>query len=87
VLFSNGTVQALSEDHKPQLEAEKRRIISSGAFVSGNNRVNGVLACSRSLGDFMFKTNTLLGPEGWFICVLDLLEICLSAMYMSLFLN
>lgn len=44
----------LSYDHKPDDEAEERRIKDGGGFVS-NGRVEGDLAVSRGLGDFRFK--------------------------------
>jgi len=44
----------LSFDHKPDDEAEERRIRSAGGFVTGG-RVEGDLAVSRGLGDFRFK--------------------------------
>jgi len=45
---------ALSEDHKPDNYDEKRRIEAAGGFVE-DNRVNGSLNLSRSLGDFTYK--------------------------------
>jgi serine/threonine protein phosphatase PrpC len=47
----------LSEDHKPDNLGEKKRIVAAGGFVE-DNRVNGSLNLSRSLGDFEFKSNT-----------------------------
>ncbi len=47
---------ALSEDHKPENELEKKRIEAAGGTVS-ENRVNGNLNLSRSLGDFEYKQN------------------------------
>jgi protein phosphatase 2C family protein 2/3 len=52
----NGTVVALSEDHKPNNENEVKRIVAAGGWVQ-LNRVNGNLALSRALGDFIFKRN------------------------------
>ena len=46
----------LSLDHKPNNEIESRRIIAAGGWVQ-LNRVNGNLALSRALGDFIFKKN------------------------------
>ena len=50
-------VVALSEDHKPDNTAEKARIMAAGGFVE-ENRVNGSLNLSRSIGDFEYKSNT-----------------------------
>ena len=47
----------LSEDHKPDNELEKKRIMAAGGFVE-ENRVNGSLNLSRSIGDFEYKSNT-----------------------------
>jgi protein phosphatase 2C family protein 2/3 len=52
----------LSYDHKPILKNERDRIIAAGGWIEFN-RVNGYLALSRALGDFMFKTNKAKKPE------------------------
>ena len=52
----------LSEDHKPNNEKEKQRIINAKGFVE-DNRVNGVLNLSRSLGDYEYKLNAALKPD------------------------
>lgn len=57
-----GQVQQLSFDHKPGNESETRRIIAAGGWVEFN-RVNGNLALSRALGDFVFKKNEKKSPE------------------------
>ncbi|OWF39618.1 probable protein phosphatase 2C T23F11.1 [Mizuhopecten yessoensis] len=62
VVSIKGTVEQLSHDHKPGNESETKRIISAGGWVEFN-RVNGNLALSRALGDFVFKKNEKKGPE------------------------
>ncbi|XP_052277682.1 probable protein phosphatase 2C T23F11.1 isoform X1 [Dreissena polymorpha] len=57
-----GRVDVLSNDHKPGNEGETRRIIAAGGWVEFN-RVNGNLALSRALGDFIFKKNDKKKPE------------------------
>ncbi|KAG7174776.1 protein phosphatase 2C T23F11.1-like [Homarus americanus] len=57
-----GHVAELSNDHKPSLASEQRRITAAGGWVE-LNRVNGNLALSRALGDFVFKKNELKSPE------------------------
>ncbi|XP_002157385.3 probable protein phosphatase 2C T23F11.1 isoform X1 [Hydra vulgaris] len=57
-----GIAQELSHDHKPNDEEEAKRIIAAGGWVEFN-RVNGNLALSRAMGDFVFKRNSKLSPE------------------------
>ena len=62
VLAKNGIAINMSEDHKPDLELEKKRIEKAEGFVE-DNRVNGVLNLSRSLGDLDYKQNKKLKPD------------------------
>jgi serine/threonine protein phosphatase PrpC/uncharacterized membrane protein (DUF485 family) len=62
VMCRNGSVDALSTDHKPFLPAEQMRIERAGCYVL-NRRVNGMLALSRAIGDFMFKNNSQVSWE------------------------
>ncbi|XP_041970031.1 probable protein phosphatase 2C T23F11.1 isoform X1 [Aricia agestis] len=57
-----GEVEVLSYDHKPNNEEELRRITAGGGWVQ-LNRVNGNLALSRALGDYIFKRNVKLSPR------------------------
>ncbi|KAK2720804.1 probable protein phosphatase 2C T23F11.1 [Artemia franciscana] len=58
----NGKALPLSEDHKPYIEREKRRIENAGGWVDFD-RVNGNLALSRALGDFSMKAKKDLPPQ------------------------
>lgn len=42
----------LSRDHKPDLEAEKERILKAGGFIHAG-RVNGSLNLARAIGTFL----------------------------------
>lgn len=53
------TAVDMSVDHKPELPEEKSRIEKAGGFVD-ENRVKGVLALSRSLGDLEYKQESSL---------------------------
>lgn len=57
-----GKTVLLSRDHKPTLKDELKRIEAAGGWVEFN-RVNGHLALSRALGDFMFKRNNQKSQE------------------------
>lgn len=56
IAYAGGKVEVLSVDHKPNNEIELKRISEGGGFVEFN-RVNGNLALSRAVGDFVFKRN------------------------------
>lgn len=65
ILCRKGKALALSEDHKPEDEAEFRRIARAGGRVVKAGpcyRIDGGLNLSRALGDFQYKANSLL-PE------------------------
>lgn len=63
VLCKSGIALALTDDHKPELETEKARIENAGGFIDEDNRVNGSLSLTRSLGDLQYKKNLELGPH------------------------
>lgn len=67
----------LTYDHKGSDQQEAQRITDAGGYVM-NNRVNGVLAVTRSLGDSSMKefvvgspytTETTLGPDDQFLII------------------
>lgn len=62
VLARGGKAIALSNDHKPDNEEEKRRIEKAGSQIV-EGRVDGNLNLSRSLGDLKYKQNKNLQPE------------------------
>lgn len=77
VLSRGGKAVRLTYDHKGSDVQEAKRITDAGGFVM-NNRVNGVLAVTRSLGDSSMKefvvgspytTETTLGDEDDFLIV------------------
>lgn len=59
ILFNGKITEALSRDHKPYLEEEKRRIKEAGGYIEFG-RVNGTLAVSRAFGDLVYKENSHL---------------------------
>ena len=71
VLCRNGRALRLSYDHKGSDENEGRRVANAGGLIL-NNRVNGVLAVTRALGDAYMKdlvtghpytTETVIQPD------------------------
>jgi|EP00669_Euglena_mutabilis_P011691 protein phosphatase len=49
----------MTQDHKPTVKGERQRIERAGGFVEAD-RVDGILAVSRAIGDFEYKS----GPGG-----------------------
>jgi len=62
-----GITEAMSYDHKPQNDGEKKRIDESGGFVNQFGRVNGNLNLSRSIGDLKYKQVRGLEPSAQMI--------------------
>ncbi|KAL6075956.1 PPM-type phosphatase domain-containing protein [Balamuthia mandrillaris] len=63
VLARGSKAQRLSFDHKPYSEEEEDRIRSLGGYVTGDTgRVNGLLAVSRSIGDFYMQPFVIVDP-------------------------
>lgn len=61
VLSRAGKAVRLTYDHKGSDKQEAKRIMDAGGFVM-NNRVNGVLAVTRSLGDSSMKEFVVGSP-------------------------
>ncbi|XP_062337784.1 protein phosphatase 1L isoform X2 [Osmerus eperlanus] len=61
----DGNAVALSHDHKPYQLKERKRIKRAGGFISFNGswRVQGILAMSRSLGDYPLKNLNVVIPD------------------------
>lgn len=57
-----GTLRFATEDHKPTLPMEEKRIREAGGSVM-NGRVDGDLALSRAFGDGMYKTHVMSSYE------------------------
>lgn len=71
VLASEGKAINMSEDHKPENEIERARIIKAGSEIV-EGRVDGNLNLSRSLGDLKHKQKPGLTPaEQPITCVPD----------------
>lgn len=62
VVFRKGVAEAVTNDHKPDNEKEKERIIKAQGWIS-QGRVKGNLNLSRSIGDLAYKDNKYLRPE------------------------
>uniref|UniRef100_A0A671UWD0 Protein phosphatase 1L n=1 Tax=Sparus aurata TaxID=8175 RepID=A0A671UWD0_SPAAU len=61
----DGNAIPLSHDHKPYQLKERKRIKKAGGFISFNGswRVQGILAMSRSLGDYPLKNLNVVVPD------------------------
>ncbi|KAL3633130.1 hypothetical protein CASFOL_026114 [Castilleja foliolosa] len=62
VMSRKGQAYDLSKDHKPDIAAEKRRILEAGGYVQ-YGRVNGSLNLARAIGDMEMKQNKSLPAE------------------------
>ena len=62
VMCRAGTAEAMSEDHKPEMDSEKTRIYKADGWIS-DGRVKGNLNLTRGFGDLEYKQNKKLKPE------------------------
>jgi serine/threonine protein phosphatase PrpC len=71
---SKGNHVILTKEHKPSDSQEKNRIIKAGGHIEkiGVDRVEGVLAVSRAVGDCQFKENEVVSVHP------DIVEIDLT---------
>eukprot|EP00759_Apiculatamorpha_spiralis_P049929 PhF_6_TR44530/c0_g1_i1/m.68596/K14803/PTC2_3; protein phosphatase PTC2/3 len=73
VLCRGGKAIPLSSDHRPGIASERERIRAAGSKISDDDRVEGLLAVSRAIGDFDFKQAGGLPPEKQAVtCVPDI---------------
>eukprot|EP00293_Proteomonas_sulcata_P010852 CAMPEP_0184307608 /NCGR_PEP_ID=MMETSP1049-20130417/16319_1 /TAXON_ID=77928 /ORGANISM="Proteomonas sulcata, Strain CCMP704" /LENGTH=254 /DNA_ID=CAMNT_0026620133 /DNA_START=485 /DNA_END=1249 /DNA_ORIENTATION=+ len=64
VLCRGGNAVRLTKDHKASDQSEQERVTEAGGWVS-MNRVHGVLAVSRALGDHAMKQSVISEPHFW----------------------
>ena len=62
VICCKENAEAMSEEHKPELDSEKTRIYKADGWIM-NGRVKGNLNLSRGFGDLEYKQNKNLTPE------------------------
>jgi protein phosphatase 2C family protein 2/3 len=64
VLSCGGSAQDLTQDHNPKVESERRRIEAAGATISCDGYVEGLIAVSRSWGDWDIATGMKIKGVG-----------------------
>ncbi|KAG6398760.1 hypothetical protein SASPL_140229 [Salvia splendens] len=70
--MGGGSAEALTTDHRPMREEERRRIEDKGGYVEihrGTWRVHGTLAVSRSIGDAHLKDWVMAEPDTKVVCL------------------
>ncbi|KAL8130036.1 hypothetical protein V2J09_019191 [Rumex salicifolius] len=78
VISRGGQAYSLSRDHKPELDAEKDRILKAGGFIHAG-RVNGSLNLARAIGDMEFKRNKFLPVDKQIVTAnpdINTVELC-----------
>lgn len=66
-LITKSKAENLTQDHKPHLPKEKKRIEEAG-YIVRDRRVDGRLAVSRAIGDSDFKQSFGVLPEQFAVC-------------------
>ena len=74
-MYCNGQIVELTKDHRAMDPREMKRIIDAGGLVK-NGRINGVLAPSRSFGDYDLKK---INPEGVLIVEPEIISFSVSS--------
>lgn len=81
VLDQDGKITFSTTDHKPTSKAEKKRIKAAGGTII-RKRVDGYLAMSRAMGDFIFKQDESVDwTEQKVTCVPDITRINVRSGY------
>lgn len=62
ILNHGGNAVTLTQDHKATVESEAQRVAAAGGFIK-NERVNGMIAISRALGDHCMKMFIISEPH------------------------
>jgi serine/threonine protein phosphatase PrpC len=72
-MSKGGQATPLSFDHKPQLPVERSRIERAGFEVDGD-RVSGILAVARALGDWEYKDRNKSPEDCAVTCVPEIVK-------------
>ncbi|KAJ3679187.1 hypothetical protein LUZ60_017198 [Juncus effusus] len=78
IISRKGQAYNLSRDHKPELQAERERIVKAGGYIQAG-RVNGSLNLTRAIGDVEFKLNKFLPAEKQVVTAnpdVNIVELC-----------
>ena len=62
ISYKNNKIKQITQDHKPNNLNELKQISKKGGYVI-NNRVNGILAMSRSIGDYKLSKYLSSAPD------------------------
>jgi len=79
IMLRDGQMVPLSKDHKPEDPRERARIQGAGSIISADNRIEGMLAVSRAVGDFDFKQAAVIPERQAVTCDPDVKRFDLTA--------